>query len=791
MAENNEQATQSAVSTVATVNILEVCLKTIKHWPWIIASVVICVGFAYFNLLRTTPLYTRDASVLIKHDSSGSSVPGSLGEFSEMGLITPNSNLADELSKLSSPDMMVDVVRRLHLDMNYSVSHRFRDEVLYGTTLPIRVSFPTLLDSEGASMTVNIDKGNISLSDLFINGEPANIATNSKIKFGDTIPTNAGSVVVTKTPYFVPDTTYRINVSKRPLDAAVAGYAGKITMQKDTDKSSRSNIISITAIDSSPQRAEDLINTLIDVYNEQWIADRNEISVATTNFINERLQAIESELGNVDENISTFQSKNLIPDVQQAASMYMTENQSMATQLTELDNQLQMTRYLLTYLTNDAKRNALLPANTGIGSTSIESQIANYNTTVLQRNQYAANSSDTHPMVVDLDSQIAALRTAIISSVNNQIKALETQIGTLRNSQSRATAQLAANPTQAKYLLSVERQQKVKETLYLYLLQKREENELSQAFSAYNTQVITKPHGSNAPTSPQRSRTLLLAFVIGLVLPFGAHYLRAITDTRLHSRKDLKNITLPIVGEIPLYEQRTKPVDAAHQVVVKQGKRNSINEAFRVLRTNLGFITAADKPCSVMMVTSFNPGSGKTFITMNTAISLAIKGKRVLVIDGDMRRGSTSAYIHTPQRGLSNYIIGDVNNINDVIVTDSIQQNLSVLPVGTIPPNPTELLENERFTQQIAELRNNYDYIFIDCPPIEMMADAQIIETVVDRTLFIIRVGLLEKSMLPELEAINSEKKFRNMSLILNATPLESSRYYGKYYDSYYSTDKD
>jgi capsular exopolysaccharide synthesis family protein len=791
MSENNEQSNQSIGGATASVNILEVCLKTIKRWPWIIASVVICVGFAYFHLLRSTPQYTRNACVLIKHDSNGNSVPGSLSEFAEMGLISPNSNLTDELSKLSSPDLMADVVRRLHLDVSYSVSHRFRDEVLYGTTVPFHVDFPSLPETGSASMTVNVNKGNITIDNLIINKEEVGLARNAKVKFGDTIPTNAGTIVITKTPYFVADTTYCINVTKTPMQAAAAGYSAKITLQKDADKSSRSNIINITAVDSSPQRAEDLINTLIDAYNEQWITDRNEISVATSNFINERLQTIEKELGNVDDDISSYQSKNLIPDVQQAASMYMSENQTAATQLTTLDNQLQMTRYLLTYLTTDAKRNALLPANTGIGSQNIETQIATYNTTVLQRNQYAANSSDTHPMVVDLDSQIAAMRTSIISSVNNQIKALETQISNLSNSQSRATARLAANPTQAKYLLSVERQQKVKETLYLYLLQKREENELSQAFAAYNTQVITKPYGTNIPTSPQRGRMLILAFMVGLIIPFGYQYLREITDTRLHGRQDLKNINVPIIGEIPLYEPHKKNDDASRRIVVKQGRRNSINEAFRVLRTNIGFMATSDKPCSVIMVTSFNPGSGKTFITMNTALSLALKGKRVLVIDGDMRRGSTSDYINAPQQGLSNYLIGNISNINDVIVSDTLQENLNVLPVGTIPPNPTELLESNRFTQLIADLRNNYDYIFIDCPPIEMMADAQIIETVADRTLFILRVGLLEKSLLPELDTIAREKKFRNMSLILNATPLENSRYYGKLYDTYYSTDKD
>ncbi len=281
--------------------------------------------------------------------------------------------------------------------------------------------------------------------------------------------------------------------------------------------------------------------------------NRNQISVSTSNFINERLGVIESELGNVDQDISSYQSAHLIPDVQQAASMYMNESHAASSTMLELNNQLQMTRYMRGYLANEANRTQVLPVNSGIQNSTIESQIGEYNAKMLQRNQYATNSSETHPVVMDLDAQLAGMRTAIIATIDNQIVALNTQIRNLQTSQSHATAQIAANPTQAKYLLSVERQQKVKESLYLYLLQKREENELSQAFTAYNTQVITKPTGSNAPTAPDARRILLIAFVAGICIPFGISYIMAMMNTKVRGRKDVEALSVPFLGEIPAF----------------------------------------------------------------------------------------------------------------------------------------------------------------------------------------------------------------------------------------------
>lgn len=785
--------TRPAAKTDDFIRIQDLYYLCLARWKWFVLSLAVCLGVAVIYLLKTPPVYTRTASLLIKEDSKGQSLSGDVGAaFSDLGLFQSSTNVNNELISLKSPAVMYDVVKRLHLEVDYTTEGRFYPQVRYGQNLPLTVTFVDLADNESASLTMEaVRPQGIKLGEFIRNGVEAEGTVAGALN--DTLVTPVGKVVVRPAAAYTAwsQTPEQLFVSRSPVNTAVSRYSGGLGVTLNNEKAT---ILDLSFQDVCIQRAEEVLNTLIAVYNENWIKDKNQIAVSTSMFINDRLDVIEGELGHVDENISTFKSENLLPDVQAASQLYMSESSQAKSQILTLNTQLSMARYIRNYLTAASSRNQLLPANSGLESANIESLIAEYNTLQLQRNNLVANSSEQNPLVIDMDESLRAMRGSIVRSVDNLITTLNTQIRSLEQSQQQATAHIAANPSQAKYLLSVERQQKVKESLYLFLLQKREENELSQAFTAYNTRVITPPTGSMIPTAPVKKNILLVGFALGLLIPVVIVFLQENMNTKVRGRKDLENLSLPFVGEIPLYGRvrrsgliRKKVIpETETKVVVQEGKRDVVNEAFRVLRTNLEFVSGETETGQIILLTSFNPGSGKTFLTMNIAATLALKGKRLLVIDGDLRRGSTSAYVGTPHNGLSNYLAGKVQHIEEVIVPASETVRFDVLPIGTIPPNPSELLAGERLQPLLAELRTRYDYILIDCPPIELVADTHILAKYADHTIFVIRAGLLERSMLIELQNIYTEQKFHNMAMILNGTEGNGSYRYGYRYGYHY-----
>jgi len=764
-------------NTNGNVPLSDIFFMTLRHWPWILLSVVICVGAAYIYLLRTPNVYTRAAEILVKDDSKGKSV--SSDEFADFGLFLSNTNIQNEMTNLKATDLMEEVVKRLGLDYNYYNYGTFHDVIAYGFDLPVKVTVANFPSENSFSLKLDVNKeGNVSIHDLTLPGRDP-ISQTFTGNLNDSIETPIGKIVVSPTHAYHEGSAVDLKVNKIPLSAATDSYNANLGVSMTNDKGT---VIKLTMSDQSVQRADEVLSTLINVYNENWIRDKNQIAVSTSNFINDRLGVIEGELGNVDSDISSFKSANLTPDLDAAASMYMSQSQQNQAAIMDVNNQLQMARYIRSYLTADGNPDQLLPANTGLQSGNLQGLISEYNDKMLQRNSLLAKSSLENPLVQQLDEQLASQRQAIVRSIDNEIVALNTQMKGIRGREAATVSKLASNPTQARNLLSVERQQKVKESLYLFLLQKREENELSQAFTAYNTRIVNRPRSAGIPPTPNRRNILAMAFLIGLAIPFGFTYIRETFNTKVRGRKDIEDLTPPFLGEIPLYEGnrekgkygKGKQVKA---IVVKAGKRDVINEAFRVMRTNLEFMKIHKDKADVIAVTSFNPGSGKSFLTMNLGVALALNNQKVLIIDGDMRHGSSSAYIDLPEKGLSDVLTDSIHNVNDAIVTDKNLPSLNILPIGTVPPNPTELLKTQRFVDVINDLSKQYDYILIDCPPIEVVADAQIIDKQADRTIFVLRAGLLERSMLPQVDKLYDEDKYKNMCIILNGTSSGHGRY--------------
>lgn len=777
--QNNPTRPKQADDFIRIQDLFYLCLG---KWYWFVISLAVTIGVAIIYLLTTPPVYTRSASLLIKEDSKGNSISDAAGVLSDIDLFQTSTNVNNEMQSLQSPAVMLDVVKRLHLDISYYTDGGFYKKVLYGQARPYIVSFNNLRDNESIAFTINPTKnGQVKLSDFSHDGEDIDGEVTSMLN--DTVDTPVGKLVIKSMNDSISDED-PVYVSRIGYQDATENYASNLSVSLNDEKST---VINLSFKDVCIQRAEDVLNTVIAIYNENWIKDKNQIAVSTSQFINERLGVIEQELGNVDENISSYKSEHLLPDVQAAASMYMAQSSETNTQILALNTQLSMARYIRNYLTNATSKNQLLPANSGIESPGIEQQIANYNTAQLRRNDLVANSSEKNPLVVDMDQSLENMRHAIITSIDNHITTLNTQLRSLLQSEQQTTARIAANPTQGKYLLSVERQQKVKEALYLFLLQKREESELSQAFTAYNTRVITPPSGSIIPTAPVKRNIALVSFVLGILIPVAIIFIRENMNTKVRGRKDLEVLSLPFAGEIPLtvsgIGKGKKKVHNAKTIVIRQGNRDIVNEAFRVLRTNLEFMLdgKTDGKASITLFTSFNPGSGKSFLTMNTAATFALKGKRVLVIDGDLRHGSASAYLGSHYKGLSDYLGKREAGLDNLIQENPDCPGFFLLPAGTIPPNPTELLAEPLFKETIERLRDNYDYIFIDCPPIDIVADTQIIEKLADRTIFVVRAGLLERDMLPELQRMYDEKRFKNMALLLNGTEGGGNRYGYRY----------
>lgn len=765
--------------------------ECINHWQWFVLSTIVCLGVAAYNFLSTPPVYLRQATIMVKDEGKTNSVTTDVANmFSELGTAGVNNNVYNEVKALQSPDVVLETVKRMAYDVDYHQNGLFHNHTLYGDQLPVKVIFHGLPENVSASMTLQInDQHTVTLSDFGRSDKNAELLEDKSVnvRLNSMANTPIGRITVYATHAY---DLYRsqenepINIVRRDLYSSTSSASARLDAQI-SDKNA--TLIDITFCDVNGQRACDFINMLIRVYRETWLKDKNQMTIATSNFITERLGVIESELGDVDENISSYKSSHLLPDVEVASAIYMEQSKESSDKLLKLSTQRSMAQYVRGYLDQGVRSNQLLPVNSGINSSNIEEQIVNYNTLLLQRNSLINNSSDKNPLVQNYDQKLEAMRTSILTSIDNLVVNIDTEIQHLQAEVQRTNSQIASNPNQAKYLQSVGRQQKVKEALYLFLLQKREENELSQAFTAYNTRIVAAPHGSPAPISPIRSRMMLIGLVIGLAIPCGIIYLLESTRTTVRGRKDIEHLTVPFIGEIPMAckQKRTilgkKKMPLKELIVVKPGTRDVVNEAFRVLRTNLEFITSDNQGrCPIIAFTSFNPGSGKSFITPNLAASLAIKGSRVLIIDGDMRHGTTSKTFNMEKPGLADYLSGRAE-LKDIVKSSADYEGLYVIPVGTIPPNPTELLLKAKLGEAFEQLRTEFDYILIDCPPIEIVADTQIINKYTDRTVFIVRTGLLERTMLPELDKIYQTGKYKNLSVVLNGTEIVNSHYGFKY----------
>ena len=754
------------------VNIIDLLVYFASRWKWFLVSVIVFGGLAWLHYARSPRVYFRSATVIIKDPSNKTSTAG-LDRYDNF---INKVNVANEILQFRSKRLMREVVLRVHADVSYRCKDGLHYDELY-TQAPVSVSFHDMLPEQSMSLTVTpADSVSVMVSGLDGKGEPR------RVRLNDTVSVAQGSLVVSPTNYYSPKwKNVPVQVTKMPLESMVNYYRGAVGIRQEEEESS---ILTLSLKDSSPARAEDVLNMLIAVYNEEAIRDKNQVAVNTANFINERLIIIEGELGGVESDLESFKRENRIVDIGSTAGMYMSESQKYNADALELETQLRLAAYIKDYLTDPKKETDLIPSNTGIGDQNIEGQISLYNAAKLKRDRLIDDSSERNPVVEELNNSLRAMKQNIIRAVDNMIVSLKVKRDDAQSREERAQQRVTSIPSKERRMLSIERQQKIKEALYLFLLNRREENALSQAMADNNARVIDSADGSDAPIAPQRNRILLLGLLVGLAVPAVACLAIMFMDTRVRNRKDIEGaVNVPFLGEIPLDRNVQKQKNA--KAVVSEHGDDMVSESFRILRTNLTFMARKDKGVQVITFTSFNEGAGKTFISRNLAMSLSYAKKRVVLVDLDIRKATLSHHFHTHSAGVTNYLADPAVTVDDIVRT---QERFDIIGAGMSAPNPAELLMDRRLDELMAELRKRYDYVIADNVPVGIIADAAIANRVADMTVFVVRAGKLDRRQLPDLEKLYQDRKLNNMALVLNGVDPKRPGYgygYGYGYGHY------
>lgn len=774
-------------------------LTCLASWKWFVLSVIVCVGLGAFYYIRQQPVYSRSMLVLIQDDQSNGGM--SLGTaFKDFGFGGPSTNVYNEMVSMTSPAVMYEVVRRLQLNVSI-VQEKFpHDKSLYRNNCPFEFVFPDMTPKSNMEFVMSLNPDDtFSLSEFAYTpeGETDKVSIDKTVKgklgFAP-VATPLGSFELRPNGLYTNnrDAEWKIRVKIVPEKSAVESYLLKVNADLENPDA---DVIELSISDVNTQRAENILETIVEVYNEFWVRDKNRMAVATAKFIDERLNSIVHELGEVDGEIADYQKEHGILDLDLNAKSSLDETRVVNQSYLETSTQLAMTKYIRDYLSNPGNINQVIPINSGTGSQVLEQQIAQYNTLILTMDNLKSNSSSTNPIVKDYERQTGGLRQSLLKTLNAQVGQLEANINNLNKALGQNKEQISSAPKEAQYLGAIKRDQAVKENLYLFLLERREENNLTQAFNAYNTRIINPPFGASAPISPKKFIILAVSLFLGILIPAGWLYIKVLTDTKIRVRTDLDNLPIPFTGEIPLVgktnrfrnlfrskKERMKIIDTPKPLVM-EGKRDIPNEAFRVVRSNIDLMLGRNHSHSVLMVTSFNPGSGKSFIAYNLGASFALKRKKVLIIDADLRHGSMSTYVDNPSRGLAAYLSGNVTDISRITYPVEGFESFSIIPIGKRPPNPAELLEGDLFGKLIEEAREQYDIILVDCPPVNIVVDTQIINHYGDATLFVVRAGLFERAAVSDLVSLYNEHKLKRMSILLNGVAEGQSSYsvYGNY----------
>ncbi|MCT3643470.1 polysaccharide biosynthesis tyrosine autokinase [Elizabethkingia anophelis] len=757
-----------------SINVLDLFKYLLHHWKWFALSILVFGGYFYYQYSKTPFVFSQSEVVMIKTPSN---TPTTARITRSLGGNTVS--VKDEIIQLKSKELMRLVVDRVGADKSYKIHSGLRDNELYKKS-PIQVKVEGKFSEDSYDFIVTpIDAGYVVVK----GGGKADEWKDTKVKLNQWTVTPVGKIIIIPSKYYKEDYYGKeIHVAKYPREAMMGYFVGNLKIRQIEEEAS---LLQVTLDDESPERAADLLTTLISVYNEVYLQDKNKIAENTANFIKDRLAIIEGELGAVESNIEDIKVANQGVDVATAGGMYLGEVNQYKSDRTKLETDIRLAEMMRSYLGNKSKKNSLIPNNTGLVDGSVENQIAEYNTALLKRNRLAEGGNTSNPVVLDMDDALNAMRNNIGRAVDNTLRGFNIKLNNAKQEEKVSQGKMLQMPQKERTMLSIERQRRVKEDLYMFLLNKREENALNEAITEANLRIVDPPVGTGGVVYPNRLKKVFTGVAIGVILPTVVLLSTLLLNTGVRGRQDLEHVlSVPFLGEIPLARSRRQ---SKGDVLVSQAGRDLLTEAFRILRTNINFMSKEGLPPQVMTFTSFSAGVGKTFSVLNLAATLSYLNKKVVAIDLDLRKGTLSSRVDLLHgKGTSHYLSSTSVTIDEILHKSEVVEGVDFIPIGAIAPNPVELLLGKRLDELIAELRTRYDYIIVDGVPIGIVADASIIDRVADLTLFIIRIGKMDRRQLPEIEKIYQEKKLSNLAIVLNGMKLNGYGYgYGYGYGSY------
>lgn len=748
--------------------------ETLEHylskWKWFVLSLGICLSIAFFVLRYSVPKYKASISIMVKDEKKGG-LASELSAFADLGVLANiKSSVDNEIEFLKSRSLTQQTILDLGLNISYINRGRLKSEEIYGDK-HFKITF---LDDNSKRFKTNTSFVFDCTSDSTFNILYDNETKSKTFQFGQAIQMGFGLFKIDKTDstgfYNYSDSPSTV-IQIAPLSQVVEAYRSRLEVAM---LSKNSTGIEVSFTDQLKIRAEDFLNTLIQNYNQNAVDDKNRISNNTSDFIRDRLNLITISLEGVEKDAETYKKENRVTDIKSEAGMYLENSKNFEKQALDIDIEMKVVESVNEYIKTNSKF-TLLPTNVINTDANYSTLIDQYNQLILERNRLLINAKATNPVIVGLDAKIETMNANILSSLARLKSTLQIKKKDMENQSSIVKGKISQIPTQEKEVRSLARQQQIKEALFLYLLEKREEIAISLAVSAPNSRVIDQALANPNPISPNRRMFFMVAFLIGLLVPFLTIYLSELLDTKVKSRKDIDGkYKVPFLGEVPK--------SSAKGEIIKANSRSGVAESLRIIRTYLDFIMnqVPAGQARTIFLTSTLPNEGKTYLSVNLAKTIALSGKKVLLVGLDLRRPKFGSYLEILGEGITNYLVSENEPITSFIYKQDEFPELYVLPAGIVPPNPAELLMNPKVAEMFAQLKRTYDYIIVDTVPVGIVADTLLVAKYADAFIYVVRANYLDKRMLTTLDKYYEENKLPNLSILLNCTENTNTYGYGE-----------